>query len=255
MFIDELDATLFPGAQLKCVRRLNQIAGELDLQVIFTTHSLEVLEEVQKLRGQGQSHTIYLDKSRSKISVKLNHSIDQIRNDLRVSGPESPKRATKLKVYCEDNVARAFATNILVPENKRKVKVCSADLGEGVLQTIVGKFEELNNIMFILDGDVQIRSSRNVVTLPGPDYPEKIVYDFLRDLSKDDEFWEDSSHGYTKQFCFRDYSESSNANRVKNWYQQQKSYWGRNQSRLWNRWKKENTDLIESFNQGLSHKI
>lgn len=187
IFIDELDATLFPGSQIKIVKKLNRIAEELSLQIIFTTHSLEILEEVQKLTGQGQSHTIYLDKNRSQISVKQNHPINLIKNDLRVTGPISTERPIKKQVYCEDDVAKAFADNILSAENKQKIKVCSAKLGEGTLQTIAGKFDELNEVIFLVDGDVQVRNG-HVICLPGPDCPEKIAYDFLQSLSRDDIF-------------------------------------------------------------------
>ncbi len=40
IFIDEADASLYPGAQLKLVEFLYKMAGELDLQIFFTTHSL-----------------------------------------------------------------------------------------------------------------------------------------------------------------------------------------------------------------------
>lgn len=254
IFIDELDATLFPGSQLKMVRNLDRIAKELSLQIIFTTHSLEILEEVQKFTGQGQSHTIYLDKNRSRISVKQNHPISLIRNDLRVAGPISAGKSTKKQVYCEDDVAKAFADNVLSAENKQKIRVCSAKLGEGTLQTIAGKFDELNEVIFLVDGDVQVRNGR-VVCLPGPDCPEKMAYDFLQSLSIDDDFWGDSDNGYTKQFCFSNCLDNSNKKRIKSWYDTQKQHWGRNQNKLWKKWSGANNKATKEFNNNLSARI
>lgn len=254
IFIDELDATLFPGSQLKMVRKLDRIAQELDLQIVFTTHSLEILEEVQKLIGQGQSRTIYLDKNRSRISVKVNHSIDLIRNDLRVAGPVLVGRGNKKPVYCEDDVAKSFADNILDTANKKKIRIISTKLGEGTLQTIAGKFDELRAAFFLVDGDVQVRNSA-IICLPGPGFPEKIAYNFLSSLSLDDDFWGDSSDGCTKQFCFKDCLNGDDVGRVKNWYQQQKKYWGRNQNKLWKRWATTNSDKVNDFNNIFASKI
>ena len=44
LLIDELDATLHPSAQNKLVEYLYKAAEELDIQIVFTTHSLSMLE-------------------------------------------------------------------------------------------------------------------------------------------------------------------------------------------------------------------
>lgn len=254
IFIDELDATLFPGSQIKIVTKLYRIAEDLDLQIIFTTHSLEILEEVQKLARSGGSHTIYLDKNRSSISIKKNHPIDLIKNDLRAAGPISDNKPAKTCVYCEDSVSKSFTDNILNTENKKKVKVISVELGEGELQKIPGRFNELNKAIFLIDGDVSIRN-KSIISLPGPDYPEKIAYDFLYLLSQDDNFWGDSDTGFTKQFCFSNCQNNADKNKVKNWYKEMKQHWGKNQNKLWKKWRTLNQEKVKKFNESLSAKF
>ena len=47
LLIDELDASLFPAAQIKLVEKLYKKSLELNLQIFYTTHSLEVLSETK----------------------------------------------------------------------------------------------------------------------------------------------------------------------------------------------------------------
>lgn len=47
--IDELDATMYPASQIKLLKILRKEASNLDLQIMFTTHSLSLLEGFQSL--------------------------------------------------------------------------------------------------------------------------------------------------------------------------------------------------------------
>lgn len=44
--IDEIDAGLFPAAQRRLIEKLSSITKKLDLQVVFTTHSPEIINSV-----------------------------------------------------------------------------------------------------------------------------------------------------------------------------------------------------------------
>ena len=46
LLIDEVDATLYAAAQIKLIKVLNRFAKSLNLQVVFTTHSIEILEYI-----------------------------------------------------------------------------------------------------------------------------------------------------------------------------------------------------------------
>ncbi|OIO13994.1 MAG: hypothetical protein AUJ81_10445 [Helicobacteraceae bacterium CG1_02_36_14] len=259
IFIDEMDASLYPGAQLKLIEFFYKIAGKLNLQVFFTTHSLEILEAVSRRTQNRDGVIVYLDNHRGKITPKLNPDINKIRNDLKVFGPEQVgrQRAVKVDFYLEDDVAKQFANNILNEGLKKKLNLISARIGEGTLQTVAkNNLPAFKNSFFILDGDVSIRKScSKVLKLPGKEPPELIAFEFLHSLPKDDEFWGDSESGYTRQFCFRDCQDSSNHNKVKEWYKNQKPFWGKNASKMWHRWKTDNKTSINEFNNLLKEKL
>jgi len=46
LLIDEIDSTLYAATQIKLIQVLNRYAESLKLQVVFTTHSVEILEYV-----------------------------------------------------------------------------------------------------------------------------------------------------------------------------------------------------------------
>lgn len=46
LLIDEIDATLYAGSQVKLVDKLFGLAKTLNVQIIFTTHSIEILEHL-----------------------------------------------------------------------------------------------------------------------------------------------------------------------------------------------------------------
>jgi len=48
LLIDEIDATLYAGSQVKLIDKLYGLAKSLNVQVIFTTHSIEILEHLSK---------------------------------------------------------------------------------------------------------------------------------------------------------------------------------------------------------------
>lgn len=254
IFIDEVDASLYPGAQLKLVEFLFKMASELDLQIFFTTHSLEILEAVSKCTPNNDGAVIYLDKNRNKITPKINLNISKIRNDLKVLGPEFLSLSKEKKYfYLEDGVAKSFAKNIIDNKIKKTIILNAANLGEGLLQAVAkAKLPAFKTSYFLLDGDVTIRDGTdNVLKLPGGKPPELVAFEYLRSLSRDDEFWEDSQLGYTSQFCFKDCDDASDKNKLKNWFGTQTRYWGKNASKLWKRWKEDNVDLVKKFNSNL----
>ena len=65
LFIDEIDATLYPAAQIKLVEKLFRIAQDLNLQVIFTTHSTDIVETMMDPKYQQHSKVIYLTGAQS----------------------------------------------------------------------------------------------------------------------------------------------------------------------------------------------
>ncbi len=80
--------------------------------------------------------------------------------------------------------------------------------------------------------------------------PETIFFNFLYDLSDTDNFWVDESN-FTKQTCFVDYQSGQEKGTVKKWFKDKKfaPYFGKGYSKLFNRWKKENIDIVKKFQE------
>ncbi len=178
---------------------------------------------------------------------------------MKVFGPEYSKREklAKKDFYLEDDVAKNFANCIIDKDLKKKMNLIPAKLGEGTLQCVAkAKLPAFKNSLFLLDGDVSIRAGcTNVLKLPGEKSPELIAFEFLTSLSKDDKFWGDAESGYTRQFCFRDCSNSTNHNEVKRWYKNQKKCWGKNASILWDKWRESNKNITDDFNCALKERV
>jgi len=137
LLIDELDASLFPAAQMKLVEKLDKKAQELNLQIFFTTHSLEVLAETKRKKD---SKIIYLDKSSGRIIPKYDLDVEELKKDLLVLGPEALKKVKCKKfVYCEDEEAVDMLKCMLSKDIKDSIKIFPTKLGNTVLKDIAKK--------------------------------------------------------------------------------------------------------------------
>src|SRR5690606_2728482 len=80
--IDELDATLYPASQLKLIEALRKFSSQLKIQIVFTTHSLNILEKVCEWQNdskiQGQIRVVYLQKADAKVKAINNISYEEI---------------------------------------------------------------------------------------------------------------------------------------------------------------------------------
>lgn len=238
--IDEVDATLYPASQLKLLDLLSGICAKFNIQVIATTHSLQLLEHANSLNQNknriGQINTVFLKKLDNEITVEENPSFISIVNNLRViiSGK---KEKNKIPVYTEDKEGMHFAKAIL--GRGYDLEFIDVALGCGNLiqlgKTKVPCFTNPNAIV-ILDGDAKgaLNKTRlkNYITLPGRLNPESLLADFLSNLSDSSPFWSEKVEGYSKQVCFKDYKlDKIKSSRViaKKWYRQQldSEAWGR----------------------------
>ena len=255
LLIDELDATLFPVAQEKLFEKLFRFSSDLQLQIFFTTHSLDIIKGA--LTGKYKRHTqlIYLSKQGGKIAVAENPTIKQIENDLHMLATGNPIKPKKLKIYTEDDEAKIFIKGLLGNKYTKLIDFVNASIGsESLVELVRIKIPEFQSSLIILDGDVsesKIKNYRNCVLLPGSGKsPEKLFYDYLQNLPDDDEFWSKELGEYNKGVCFRDKNYTDGLpNRVvaKEWFNEQKQHWGRGCTRLINHWRKNNLEITDKF--------
>lgn len=259
LLIDEIDATMFTGALLKLVQFLQKQATDLQLQIIFTTHSIDLLEALQGRNFKHHSRCCYLYKERGQIKCNdvQNEELGYLTADLRNDIYKPTSRGTrKLEVWVEDSEAAIFLKNILDKATLSKITIQQKfQFGSGELLNLVNrKIPIFRDGIITLDGDARQQKKTNVKTdnvvfLPKNERPENILYDFLKDLDESDLFW-GGLGGYTKSFFLAN-QPSNIADRVvmKKWFNAHLLYWGKTGKKLFDRWKEDNDESVVKFNE------
>lgn len=252
LLIDELDATLFPAAQKKLTEALYNFATKYDLQIIFTTHSLDVIKTslLDKYNYSDNTKVIYLSQRDDKIMRYVNPSYEEILADLNIIVNNEKRKEKKIRLYTEDEEAKKIAKSLLGKKYTKYLDFMDVTLGcENYKELIRKGVPEFTDNIIILDGDTKLpKNNINTMKLPGKDSPECIFYDYLANLSDNDKFWDKGLGGYNKQVCFKEFTEKPN-NRVdfKKWFKQQEEYWGQNCTKLISRWKEDNIKEYNKF--------
>lgn len=263
LVIDEIDATLYPASQLKLIDALRKFSSKYDIQVIFTTHSLIILQKAcewqENKNISGQTRVIFLKKLDASVKAIEDISFLAIKDNLNVVLSKRPI-AKGIPVFTEDKEAEIFLKAII----KRKssfLKFVDCTLGcdqliELAKKKIVG-FKYPQSII-VLDGDVRAMGSKmrkinklkNFIVLPGSDSPERLIAEFLHSLLDESPYWNAIHECYSKQFVFSEFTIREirqDRNKAKLWFNSQKEFWGRNCVKVINPWIKENKNEVESF--------
>jgi AAA15 family ATPase/GTPase len=256
LLIDEIDASLYAGSQIKLIDKLYRYAVNLDLQVIFTTHSLEIIGHLEAKLGQETkiNHLVIRD---GLVNNVVNPTFDYISNKIKNQIQKSDS-INKKNFICEDKVAQYWVNNLLNGTDiKKMIKVEKGPFADGTIVSMSQtKHSLFKDVGFILDGDVKNKFQNKkkplkTVFLPKTSRPETIMYQFLKNLSDNDTFWDDNAN-FTKQTCFADYP-GNNKGTHKRWFEdtQNKKFFRNTYSKLFNRWKKDNKDSVLEFQNEL----
>ena len=195
VLIDEVEAGLHPWVQQLLMLHLQQLALRNDLQIIVTSHSPVILDAVP---AHGR---IFLDRDEEsgKIIVRPPYR-DVIQNALYGRSSEV------LKLLCEDEIAEGILKGVFdLLLSKERIKWESVQIGRDTGASefpmharALAKFGQLQNTIFILDGDQQdgeiaqkIQAAGGginipILFLPGNDAPENWVWDKLQQISDAD---------------------------------------------------------------------
>jgi len=253
ILIDEIDATLYAGSQLKLIQTLSTFATSLNLQIIFSTHSLEILEfiseEINKNTFIGKGSKInYLNQIDGQISNILNPSIKWIKLNIKAERGKVDL-PQKVNIICEDINAEKWIKNLIQgTELKSIINPCGAVLPDTTLvEMAVSPNVVFKNQRYVLDGDSRKRFTskaipKNICFLPTDFGVEVVMYHFINGLLETDKFWNHELN-LTKQTCFKDYKNESNQNNAKAWFNDEsikKDFFGNGYSKLFNRWKEDN---------------
>ena len=199
LLIDEVDAALHPAAQLRLAKLLLDEAHNIGFQVIFTTHSTVMLEELSR-RNQhnpadspGDVEVSYLSVANGSLRAARNPTWATLRHGLYVTNPAL--NSVRVGVFSEDAEARWLVRGILDavrPDVLDKVDLLEASLGcKQILNLYTSDFSYFRDRVVVLDGDVSedvitgvvpsalLRSGGNIVRLPGDERPESVIWDYL----------------------------------------------------------------------------
>lgn len=171
VLIDEIESSLHPRAQRRLIRDLADRCRELELQVILTTHSPYVLEE---LPLEARAHIFQTPNGRREIVYGVSPDFAMSRMD-DVAHYEAD-------LYVEDDYAEIMLVEIMAAHASDLVHRCQvipyggAEVGKA-LGTMVadGRFKRPSCVF--LDGDAG--SARGCLALPGEDAPERVVFEAL----------------------------------------------------------------------------
>ncbi|MBU2902336.1 AAA family ATPase [Maribacter dokdonensis] len=260
LLIDEIDASLYAGSQIKLIDKLYRYAVNLDLQIIFTTHSLEIIQHLEGKLGEETkiNHLVIRD---GLVNNVINPTYDYIANKIK-NQIQKNDEINKKNFICEDKVAQYWVNNLLNGTDiKKMIKVEKGPFADGTIVSMSQtKHSLFKDVGFILDGDVKKkfenkRKPLKTVFLPETSRPETIMYQFLKDLSDNDAFWDDNAN-FTKQTCFADYP-GNNKGTHKRWFEDahNKKFFGNTYSKLFNRWKKDNKPSVLEFQNELRKMI
>lgn len=168
LLIDELDAALHPAAQNKLLDFMLRESRKIGIQVVFTTHSLSLIDHFQKLEQQQREDSneivlTYITKGRGKIEIKQDPSSQWIKNELLTStGGIVARKKPRVPILSEDNRANWFLQSALqyfeqdYPDlNNMSLDFLNFSSGwTNIVSLIRYDFPYFNNFITILDADV-----------------------------------------------------------------------------------------------------
>lgn len=258
LLIDEIDATLHPAAQNKLIDFLYEKSKELELQIVFTTHSISLLEHIVKKQNNNKNkdafNIIYLTTKRSKLESVVNPSKNFLHNDL-METYSGARRSRKVSVFTEDDTARWFLNKILnhhkndytfdlnfIEMNTSWTNIITLIKNDYsyyrnhivILDPDLNKKENKNNLISLISGTQYSLKKKytNILILPGETYIEKMMWNYLESLPPDNEFFYDTQieqSGLNKHTLidygpfsdeYKDYTKENQ--KIKKWFEQNK---------------------------------
>ena len=187
LLIDEIESTLHPLIKENLVNMLYKFARDYSLQIIITTHSLEVLQIGMQKKYEHDTEIIYLTKTRGNLDFWEKAKFEDIQEDM--TAKLLKKETYRQQVLCEDDEAAAFLKTILPKNIQDQIVIISTKLGCGNLINLANsQISKYNKFLFVLDGDQKSQKS-NVICLPGNDSPEGLIHSMLCFLNKEDDLF------------------------------------------------------------------
>jgi putative AbiEii toxin of type IV toxin-antitoxin system len=187
VLIDEIESSLHPRVQRRLIRDLATKCRERELQVILTTHSPYVLDE---LPSEARAYIMVTHSGSREIVYGVSPEFAMTKMD------EVPQHECDL--YVEDQRAATMLMEILAYHHADLVLRCRpiicgpSSVGQALGQMVAGKRFPGPSCVF-LDGDQG--QAPGCLNLPGEDAPERVVFSKLRERS-----WVDLANRINREF-------------------------------------------------------
>ena len=275
LLIDEVDATLYPFSQKQLVEYLLEAAKDYRIQIIFTTHSPIVLEQVNEFQRDEKkdkginlppdaynSSIVYLfpnydEEGRRFIMSKNISNKNELSDALSGINLSASVSQYKVNIYCEDQCAIDFVQFVLHQKMtvnlEQFMSFVAINLGwTNYVQLTSKSVPEFVRNMIVLDHDVlskheykvkkhEIESFKNYLFLPLT--VEKDFFILLKDHAAFSRFQRRIPQGCHLDFdiCFNKWTETYDKYKTddyKAWYKQTVSALG-NQEILFSFWCEE----------------
>lgn len=203
LLIDEVDATLHPSFQYKLLKLFDEYSIKYKIQIIFTTHSISLLEYAFKKKH----NVIYLRDAILTVKSMESPDIYKIKLHLQNECKYDIYLDKKIPLFTEDDEARIFLKIIFeylaekypsFSKVKNLFHFVDANIGASNLKSIFNDDLLLRSTMrsiCVLDGDQQADLNNYTIKLPGSVSPEKLIMDYSLDIFNkiDDSFWENET--------------------------------------------------------------
>jgi len=171
VLIDEIESSLHPRAQRRLVRDLAQVARDRECQIILSTHSPYVLDELPL------NARIYILESLGGKEI-----VSGVSPEFAMTKMDD-ERYPEVELYVEDNRSATLLSEILSKHAQEIFLRCeiipfgAANLGVALGQMVAAnRFPRPTRVY--LDGDQG--EAIGCILLPGNDAPERVVFERLR---------------------------------------------------------------------------
>lgn len=198
LLIDELDVSLFAASQFTMYDIIKSYAMELNLKVVFTTHSLELIKYI-KDKNRKEDKLYYFTKVDKEINITENPSFKEMYNNISQKIDKKIER-NKIRIYTEDEVACKFLKEILKPNLKISlIEFIGLKMDWKTMRISNSKFA-LENDIFIYDGDVNEKEikGKNELKLPLDKALEQEMLMYLSTKEAAHEIWD--AFSFTKNY-------------------------------------------------------
>lgn len=212
LLIDELDASLHPEFQVKLFDKFIEYSKMFKIQIVFTTHSLTLLEYALEKK----KNVIYLLDAINRVHLLENIDKYKLNMFLKNVMKKETYVYSEIPVFTEDDQARNFL-ELLFKSYKENYNInlsaffhlVQANMSCQVMLAIADDQHLMRSTVrsvFLMDGDQSNDENLNkhLITLPGKESPEKLVFSYSKELfDNDSEIWENGvliNEGLTKKY-------------------------------------------------------